>query len=70
MAARPFSCPVATVTDGGSGGITPCDMIRVRPVDRHKANLFLPRLYENFACVGEIGECDVVLRLFGEFADG
>jgi hypothetical protein len=44
--------------------------LRVRPVEGHKANLFLPRLYENLAGVGEIGECDVVLRLFGEIADG
>ena len=44
--------------------------LRGRPVDRHKANLFLPRLYENLTGVGEIGECDAVLRLFGENADG
>jgi hypothetical protein len=44
--------------------------LRGRPVDGHKRNLFLPRFYENLSGVGEIGECDVALRLFGEIADG
>ncbi len=44
--------------------------LRGRSVEGHKRNLFLPRFYENLSGVGEIGECDVVLRLFGEIADG
>jgi hypothetical protein len=44
--------------------------LRKRPVEGHKPILFLPRLYENLTGVGEIGECDVAFRLFGEIADG